>query len=326
MKPPFKQRIIFFIQLSVGIALILWIMLQVDRHKFIEYFKNISVSNLILMLFLSAISLVIQFQRWWYLVKQYSVSFNEKDLIPSFFAGFSLRLIIPGGPAEFSKIYLMSGKKRGKVLAFGMEKIFITFIKILAILIVLPMTFSLHVFYYILMLALLLPGYFFLPRLPFLRILMEKKVNYHHIFGINVLFSLGILLIMALQYYILLNELHPIAFPATLHTVVYLWASGIVPVSISGLGVREGLAVYFFKFYGIAPAYAVATSLFLFTLNAIVPALIGVFYIYKHRTLFTEIKGSIASTRQIISEVRGKSQTPGENHSDPQKQPGGTGK
>jgi len=296
-----KQRIIYFLQISVGLILVLWILRQVDREKFIDYFSSLSLLNLVLILVLSAGSLVLQFQRWRYLIDQYSAHFDRKDLLPSFFAGFSFRLIIPGGPAEFSKIFIMSGRKRGKALAFAMEKVFLTLIKMFAILIVLPLTFQSYFVYCLILFAILVAAYFLLPRFRLLSELREKEAKYHFVFVMNVFFSLGILLIMAMQYYILLNQMDPISLPATLHTVVYLWSAGIVPISISGLGIREGLAVYFFRFYGIAPAYAVATSLFLFTINAILPALVGVYYIYKNRAHFREFKKSLASSREIIS-------------------------
>jgi len=300
MKAILKQRLIYFLQISVGITLVSWIILQVDREKFVDYFSSLSLLNLLMILLLGALSLVLQFHRWRYLIDQYSVDFERKDLLPSFLAGFSFRLIIPGGPAEFSKIFIMSGRKRGKAMAFAMERVFLTFIKVAAILIVLPLTFHAYIVYYVIIFMATLIIYFLLPRIPLLKELREKDNNYHYVFIVNALFSLGILLIMSLQYYILLNQVAPISFPATLHTTVYLWSAGIVPISISGLGVREGLAVYFFRYYGVAPAYAVATSLFLFTINAIVPALAGVFYIYKYRSQFREIKSSLASSREII--------------------------
>ena len=315
MNALFKQRIIYFLQISVGLALVLWIMMQVDREKFLDYFTSLSALNLVLILFLSAASLLLQFQRWRYLIDQYSVNCERKDLLPSFFAGFSFRLIIPGGPAEFSKIFIMSGRKRGKALAFAMEKVFLTLIKVMAILIVLPLTFQAYAVYYIIIFAVIAIVYFLLPRIPLLAELKEKEANYHYVFAINILFSLGILLIMTLQYFILLNQVDPISLPATLHTVVYLWSAGIVPISISGLGIREGLAVYFFRFYGVAPAYAVATSLFLFTINAIIPALIGVYYIYKHRAHFREFRKSLASSREILSGLLRNNQRQGhQNH------------
>ncbi len=304
MKALIKQRIIYAVQISIGITLVVWILLQIDREQFVNYFLNISFYNLFIVSLLGVISLILQFRRWRYLVERYSIHFNMKDLIPSFFAGFAFRLIIPGGHAEFSKIFLLPGKKRGKILAFGVEKVFQTIIKVIALLIVLPLTFPEYTIYYIICFLIIVVGYFLFPRIPVLKDLQEKDVNYHRIFAINLLFAFGIFISMGLQYYILLNQVDVVSISATFHTVVYLWGAGMVPISISGLGIREGLAVYFFNFYNVSAAHAVATSLFLFTINTIIPALVGAFYIYKNRTQFGEIKNSLKSTRDIIASIR----------------------
>lgn len=304
MNTIFKKRLIYIIQISIGIALVVWILMQVDQEQFVAYFGKIYAHNLLYILGLSVISLVIQFHRWRYLIEKYSSHYDLRDLLPSFFAGFTFRIIIPGGPAEFSKIFMLPGKKRGKILAFGMEKVFLTFIKLIAILIVLPISFPQYSVYCFALFVILVIAYIFIPRLPYLKNWQEKDVNYHVVFANNVLFSLGIFVVMGVQYYILLNQVDVISLAATFHTSVYLWCAGMVPISVSGLGIREGLAVYFFRLYGVSPANAVATSLFLFVINTIFPALIGAYYIYKKRDHFREIRGSLKSTREIISAVR----------------------
>jgi hypothetical protein len=226
------------------------------------------------------------------------------DLLPSFFSGYAFRLLIPGGHAEFSKIFLLPGKKRGKMLAFGMEKYAQALIKIFALLIVLPFNFPDFKVYSILCLFLLMIGYLLFPKIPIIKTFQEKDFHYHRVIGMNIIFAAEIFAIMGLQYYLLLNEVDSISLSATYHTSVYLWSAGMVPVSVSGLGIREGLAVYFFKFYNVSAAHAVATSLFLFTINTIIPALVGVFYIYKNRAYFGEIKDSVKSTREIIASIR----------------------
>jgi uncharacterized membrane protein YbhN (UPF0104 family) len=300
-----RSKIIYFSQIAIGLVLVIWIMMQVDRQKFVDYFVNLSLSNFLLVVILAIVSLFFQFRRWRNLVEQYSMHFNFKDLLPSFLAGFTFRLIIPGGPAELSKIYLLPGKKRGKVLAFGMERVFLTFIKLLAILIVFPLTFPQYTIYCSGLLIVLGLVYFFFPRLPALKSLQEKDVNYHRVFAINAFFSSVAFLVMGLQYYLLLNQTTPISLAHSLQTTVYLWSSGLVPISVSGLGVREGLAVYFFRMYDVPAAYAVATSLFLFTINSIFPALSGTYFIYKNRSHFAEIKNSVKSPKAIISILKG---------------------
>ena len=304
MESPIKQKIIYAVQICIGLALIIVISMHVDRVQFIDYFKSLSLISLVIIFGLSGVGLYIQFRRWKYLVERYSVNFNSMDLLPSFFAGFAFRILIPGGHAEFSKIFLLPGKKRGKVLAFGMEKFAQALIKISAVLIVLPLTFPDYKIYSIFILLVLVIGYFLFPRIPILKNLQEKDVNYHRVIGMNLVFAFGIFIIMGLQYYLLINQVDLVSLLATYHTSVYLWTAGLVPISVSGLGVREGLAVYFFNFYGVSAAHAVATSLFLFTINTIFPALVGIYYIYRNRAYFGELKDSIKSTREIIASIR----------------------
>jgi hypothetical protein len=233
------------------------------------------------------------------MIANYSDNYNSTDLIPSFFAGFTFRLLIPGGHAELSKVLLLPGQKRGKVIAFGMERIFQTIIKILLAVWLLTIHFPQYVLVYIAVSLLVIGGYFVIPRFSLIKNLHEKPVHYHAVFLWSIIFSAGVYLVMFTQYYLLLNDAFSISVWATAYTVVYIWSAGVIPISISGLGVREGLAVYFFSLYSVPAAYAVATSLFLFALNAILPALIGVVYIYKKRAHLKDVRHSIESTRDL---------------------------
>jgi len=304
MKQTIKNKLVYLLKFSIGVALIIWILSKIDQDKLVDYFLSVDILSWLLILFFSTIAVTIQFLRWRYLVTTNSASFKSKDIIPSFFAGYAFRLMIPGGHAEISKIFLLPGKKRGKAVAVGMEKFFQTYIKLILVLGALTFSFPEYnlIFYpSILVLLLLL---IFLPKLKWLRMLQEKEVNNLLVFGNTLIYSIFIYFIMVIQYFILLNLVNSISISETMHTVIYLWGSGIVPISISGLGVREGLAVYFLKWYGINPAHAVATSLFLFFLNTIIPALIGVFFIYKKRQHLKDMKDTVKSTRSLWKELK----------------------
>jgi len=304
MKQSIKNKLAYIAKISIGIALVVWILSQVDREKLMDYFVSLDLVTIILILILSFMAVVVPFLRWKYLVSSNSADFNQSDLISSFFAGYAFRLMIPGGHAEISKIFLLPGKKRGKAVAVGMEKFFQTYIKLVLILTALTFSFPEYNFIFYPSILILLILVIFLPKLKWLKMLQEKEVNNMVVFGNTLIYSFFIYMIMVIQYYILLNLVTSIGFPATMHTVIYLWGSGIVPISVSGLGIREGLAVYFLKMYGIFPAYAVATSLFLFFLNTIVPALIGVYFIYKKRQHLKDMKDSFKSTRSLFNELK----------------------
>lgn len=304
MKQIIKNKLVYLLKFSIGLALVIWILSKVDREKVVEYFLSLDLLTLLLILAFSIIAVTVQFYRWKYLVTSNSISFETKDIIPSFFAGYAFRLMIPGGHAEISKIFLLPGKKRGKAVAVGMEKFFQTYIKLVLILGALIFSFpDYNIIFYpsiIILLVLLV----FLPKLKWLKMLQEKKVNNLVVFGNTLIYSVFIYLIMAIQYFILLNLVNSISFLETMHTVIYLWGAGIVPISISGLGVREGLAVYFLEWYGVNPAHAVATSLFLFFLNTIIPAIIGVYFIYQKRQHLKDMKDTVKSTRSLWQELK----------------------
>jgi len=252
---------------------------------------------------LTAIIIVLQYSRWKYLVQNYSIDFEKKDLLPSFLAGFTLRLMIPGGHAEWSKAFLMSGRKRGKVLAVGMEKVLQTVFKITLIGLVLPLSFPRYTLLGIIIIVTTIVAYFLLPRFTLVQNLMEREVNTHWLFFITSLQSTGIFLVSAGQYFVLLNQDYDLSLLESMHATIYLWAAGIFPLSISGLGIREGLAVYFFRKAGVASADAVATSLFLFTLNAIVPALVGIYYLYRNRENLKTLRQTIRSSKELLGSL-----------------------
>jgi len=56
-----------------------------------------------------------------------------------------------------------------------------------------------------------------------------------------------------------------------------------VPFTFSGLGVRENLSVYLFGLFGITAPVAVATSLFVFITNFLMPAFIGLVLMLLHQ-------------------------------------------
>ncbi len=291
MKSMLKQKLTFLLKYSVGIALLVWILSRINRQKMVQTLLSIHWTTITAVLVIAVVNLFVQYKRWKFLVEQQSSDFKTNDLIPSFFAGFTFRLLLPGGHAEISKIFLLPGRKSGKVMAFAIEKFFQTYVKTLLVLGGLPFLFPQYRWIFWGILAALILVYPFLPALSRTRLLrrfQEKEVNYHRIFLKALLFSLGVFVCLIFQYYILLNDVHRIRFDQTLLTVIYIWGAGLIPVSISGLGVREGIAAVMLKQYGIPAAAAVGIALLVFVINAIVPAVVGVFFIYQKQHHFKE--------------------------------------
>lgn len=80
--------------------------------------------------------------------------------------------------------------------------------------------------------------------------------------------------LMSLQFYLLLSSLESVGWQVGLTLPIILVASSL-PISIMGLGLREGAAALLLSRYGVSMESAVAAAFSLFVINALLPGLIG---------------------------------------------------
>lgn len=301
-----KKRTVFAVKVVIGFALIFWIFRNIDVKKVFEYFQGLEIKTVIPVLLLSWAGLLIQFIRWRNLVVSNSADFQKKDLPASFFAGFAFRLMLPGGHAEIGKVFMLQGKKTGKMFAYGMDKIYQTFIKLFVMAAVVPFVFPRYTYLSVLFIIGLTAGLLLIPKIRALKVHQEKDVPNKRLFVQTCVFSLLILLVMILQYYLLLRRVSAVSLLQTGNAIIFLWGSGVVAISISGLGVREWVAYHFLPLFGIVPAYAVSTSLFVFFVNCILPAAVGAVFIYRHRLKLLDVKDTIMNTGDLLSGFKKK--------------------
>ncbi len=310
MKELLKNKLLFIVKYCIGFLLLGWILWRVDRREMLHTLLHFKWETLLLVFVLALVNLSTQFFRWKYLIESHSSHFEYKDLLPSFFAGFTFRMMVPGGHAEITKVFLLPGQKRGKVVAFSIEKFFQTYIKFIFVLLAFP------VFYPAYRLPLWtfagagIIAYFFLPALwglQFMERFREKELHYQRIFFHTLLYSLTIYSCLVLQYYFLLNDTGTIAAWSTLLAVTMIWGSGLLPISVSGLGVRENTAVFFLAMYNIPASAAAGIALLIFFINIILPALIGAVFIFRRRKELKEAGGAIkAATKTIVQKGRSR--------------------
>ena len=90
----------------------------------------------------------------------------------------------------------------------------------------------------------------------------------------NACFACACLGLMALQFYLLLSSLKPVGWQVGLTLPIILVVSSL-PISIMGLGLREGTAALLLNRYGVPIEAAVAAAFSLFVINALLPGLVG---------------------------------------------------
>ncbi len=304
MKAAIKEYIVFTLKYLVGFALLGWILWRFDYRKILTTVVHFSLVDISAVLLISVLSLILQYKRWRYLIGSHSTDFNHSDLLPAFFSGFAFRLLIPGGHAEITKIFLLPGRKSGKVVAFGIEKYFEAYFKLTLVLFALPAVLPQFRNWFYAAGLLLAALFFFLPvffRMKLFSRFKEKEIDYARVFRVVLLYSGGLFLTLSAQYFILLNAVQPLPVKTVLETVIFIWGAGLIPISISGLGVRENLAAYFLTLYAFPASAAVGVSLFIFFINVIVPALAGVVYIIRRRKQLAQARSTMAQAgRQAL--------------------------
>ena len=90
----------------------------------------------------------------------------------------------------------------------------------------------------------------------------------------NACFACACLGLMSLQFYLLLSSLETVGWQVGLTLPIILVVSSL-PISIMGLGLREGTAALLLSRYGVPMESAVAAAFSLFAINALLPGLIG---------------------------------------------------
>jgi len=230
--------------------------------------------------------LLIQSYNWGKYLKLNSGYKPKKyEILTSYFVGLALRFLGPGGIGVVGKIYFVNNKKKATLASIGVERVFLTwknlfFASIAAI------------FYFssvnLIIKLVVVVGVIFLPYIIYLFSFFTKNenvqsymVNYLHKVPEIMLAQILFVFITFTQYYILMRNFVDISFFKIMISVPLIHISHIIPLSFNGFGLRETFAIEVFSKYSISPELAVTATFLIFLFNSVIPALIGVYYIFK---------------------------------------------
>ena len=100
-----------------------------------------------------------------------------------------------------------------------------------------------------------------------------------------LLYSVLFYLTFVLQFMLLLSAfvpMHPLDAFSGIATIM-LVKTVIPPVTIGELGIREGASVFILSVYGVVSAVAFSASLLLFSINILLPAIAGLWFLLRRR-------------------------------------------
>lgn len=310
-----KKKIFNLLKLVVSIALIFFLIKKIGVNDLLETFKKINFDYLLLAFLFTILSFLIQVKRLKTLITSQKIEITfpkllEFNLISNFF-GIFLPTVVGGDVVKMAFLGKHSGKKVKSAGIVFMDRIVGTYALVSVAFIASIIgrkyltnqisAYALDVFlvsFVLLIILNLKPLWKIIWKISlkfkYKFILILKKfidtIQYYKFndpsFMKGFIWSLGFYLsIIVSNYFVSLALGLNINLAIFFVFVPLLSLAGMVPISISGLGVRESVSVVFFATLGISANYGVLLSFLPFVFKMLLGFLGGLIYLKNEITI-----------------------------------------
>lgn len=275
----------YVFKLSLSILILVLIFRRIDLGLASKLILEMPLLLLVKIFLLSVLRHYIQLNNW-----RYSLHLNplyryrRDELISSYLIALPLRFLIPGGHASFGKIfYIQNSSRVASFISTTAERLFMTWstwtFAAIALLWHYPdMNLLLRVV--ILILVAFMPLYAAIVLRA-----VAKWREYHLPYTAQapkmMLLQVANTIVMYLQYYLILNQMGAINLINTWIGMALTNVSNSIPITVAGLGLREGFAIHFLRDFSFSAEQAVAATLSLFIFQDLIPALVGAVVLLK---------------------------------------------
>lgn len=281
-----KKRISFILKILVSLVILTFIYSKVDFPAFWDNITQLSLFTIFILLITSILKHITQGLNWYY-----ALSINPKykpssyEIFKSYLIGISLGFVLPGGHATYGKMYFIENSKKATFVSVLIEKFFQTWGNLFYA--------SIAAIFYFTNIALLLRLSIafiitFSPLVLLLITYLIPKYRVHipvlkKVFPKIVLSQMIYIPLTVIQYWIILISFTNITFIQSCISTPLILSSNVIPITFSGLGLREYFSVKVLSQYGTNTTSAVSVALIIFFINIFIPALVGVGYIMQHK-------------------------------------------
>ena len=302
-----KNTLIIAAKILISAGLLYYLINSVEYNQILFALNDANLTVIGLVIFLGVVNIFLQYSKWRLTCTEILGVLNNSKVFRSLFYGFSAGIITPlrigeyfGRGIEFrdkSMVQVTVATLIDKffpllmvALLGSISSLFFIYIYYnVSIYIVLSLLILIFTFFYLLVMLLLSNRFWdsilfsklnsssrLKPFLEKLRIFESlDRTYFFKMLVISFLFYSCFLI----QYSLLVS-----AFSNHFDFLNYLWAGNLImfaktiipPISFGELGIREGASVYFLTQMGETASVGFNASIFLFIINLLVPALIGV--------------------------------------------------
>jgi len=306
-----NSKIFFWIKIAVAVVLLgLMFFFKTIRPEIIwEALQSARYELVAVALLLMPLNIYLQEYKWRYLVRLVHPQATAWESFGSLLGGMAFGIVTPGRIGEYGRGLFMKHStplnlvgltildkfyNLGCTTAFGLPA-----------LLTLPWAIGLfkgHLYLLIAMLGVLATANFILLYLALdpkpvrsliyaLQIMFPRKDKIAQLaYGLDrfgnpqarttLILTLAHYVVFLLQYWVLICSFSSLnLFTASRGAASVLFAKSALPIAIGDLGIDQLVSVQFFGQFGATPEAAFNASLLLFTMNVLIPGLIGVLFI-----------------------------------------------
>ncbi len=276
------------VAISAGVvAIILW---RVPAQALLSALQNMDSRWLLPALATSLASLAVRTFKWQRLLQAAGSRASSRDVTRSLFGGFALGVVTPGRMGEFGRCLFIPESQRAPIISLNILDRALDSWSVVTYAVA-SLLLSSHwpagIFGAAVWLA-TLPIVLGLPRiLSSFGDVCWWGENYRaqfraarqHLGVVQVApFAAWALVSTSfdvLTFFSLLRAFHPATFPTALATFPWIVMASGIPLSLGGLGLREGAAALLLAHYAIPAAVAADVALFLFAFLSLLPGMLG---------------------------------------------------
>ena len=281
------QKAKWFLPIIGSAVLVTLLCHRLDFQRITNFQHQANWSILLIASILTLPFVWIKALKWHHLLQTSESQVSYTVALRSFLIGMGAALLTPGRVGELARVVCFP-RRRLEVFTLGVVDKFIDMstllgVFLLSLVLLSPWMGLVGIFGLGCLWVLVYTGISFtknakwILQRPWLveRIRLLRQLP-RRLIALNACFACICLGLMSLQFYLLLSSLEPVGWQVGFTLPAILVITGSLPISIMGLGLREGTAALILSRYGVSMESAVAAAFSLFVVNALLPGLVGV--------------------------------------------------
>lgn len=306
-----KNRLLFIIKVLVSVGLLSYIALKIDWSQMTVCFKHGNLFSLSLAAAFGILFNLIKFKKWHCLIRSGNQNHSYWDGAKSYMIGNALGMVTPMRAGDLGRALYYPSSERAKIMGLTIVDRFVD----LAIVFILSIAGSFALInkgfgilvatLFVLSLLLLYSPYAVQKTLKsiFFNGFIKNKTNQlsnifetlnYKVITLSLFLSFLAFTVIIFEFYYLVAAFEDIHLVSIFLVAPLITLSTVIPVSLMGFGVREGISILLLSNFQISSVTALSAAFLFFIINNFSISIVGVIFLSR---VEIKIKTSVQNDR-----------------------------